>query len=76
MVLIAIVLRLNKMQAQLEELKSLTRNQLARRWQECFGVPAPHLSRSEILRQAIAWHLQTKALGGLTLQEKRKSNPV
>ena len=60
------------MQAQLEELKSLTRNQLARRWQECFGVPAPHLSRSEILRQAIAWHLQSKAFGGLTLQEKRQ----
>ena len=60
------------MQAQLEELRLLTRAQLARRWQECFGVPAPHLSRSEILRQAVAWHLQTKALGGLTLQEKRQ----
>ena len=60
------------MQAQLEDLKLLTREQLARRWKECFGVPAPHLSRSEILRQAIAWHLQTKALGGLTLQEKRQ----
>ncbi len=60
------------MQSQLEELRLLSRAQLARRWQECFGVPAPYLSRSEILRQAIAWHLQTKALGGLTLQEKRQ----
>jgi len=60
------------MQAQLDELKLLSRAQLARRWQECFGVPAPYLSRSEILRQAIAWHLQTKALGGLSLLEKRQ----
>lgn len=60
------------MQSQLEELKLLSRAQLARRWKDCFGVPAPYLSRSEILRQAIAWHLQTKALGGLTLQEKRQ----
>lgn len=60
------------MQAQLKVLKLLTREQLARRWQECFGVPAPYLSRSEILRQAVAWHLQTKAMGGLSLVEKRQ----
>ena len=60
------------MQAQLKVLKLLTREQLARRWQECFGVSAPYRSRSEILRQAVAWHLQTKAMGGLSLVEKRQ----
>jgi len=60
------------MQAQLEELALLSREQLAKRWQTCFGVSVPYLSRSEILRQAIAWHLQTKALGGLSLVEKRQ----
>ena len=59
-------------QSQLEELKTLNREQLAKRWQQCFGVSAPHLCRTPLLRQAIAWHLQTKALGGLSLLEKRQ----
>lgn len=54
------------------ELEGMSRDQLARRWQDCFGVPAPALSRSTLLRQAVAWHLQTKAMGGLSLVEKRK----
>ena len=60
------------MQAQLEELKTLNREQLANRWQICFGVPAPHLCRTPLMRQAISWHLQTNALGGLSLLEKRQ----
>lgn len=57
---------------QLQELEGLNRDQLAVRWQQCFGVSAPTLSRSTLLRQAIAWHLQTKAMGGLSLVEKRQ----
>lgn len=60
------------LQEQLQELEGLTRDQLAVRWQECFGVCAPALSRSGLLRQAIAWHLQTQAMGGLSLVEKRQ----
>lgn len=60
------------LQEQLQELEGLTRDQLAVRWQECFGVSAPALSRSGLLRQAIAWHLQTQELGGLSLVEKRQ----
>lgn len=60
------------MQAQLEELILLNRDQLAKRWQECFGVPAPSLSRSTLLRQAIAWHIQTQAMGGLSLAERKQ----
>ena len=60
------------LQEQLQELEGLTRDQLAVRWQQCFGVGAPTLSRSTLLRQAIAWHLQTKAMGGLSLVEKRQ----
>ena len=59
-------------QEQLQELEGLTRDQLAVRWQQCFGASAPALSRSGLLRQAIAWHLQTKAMGGLSLVEKRQ----
>lgn len=62
----------NHLKDQLQELEDLTRDQLAARWQQCFGVSAPTLSRSMLLRQAIAWHLQTKAMGGLSLIEKRQ----
>lgn len=59
-------------QEQLSKLENLNREQLALRWQQCFGVNAPTLSRSTFLRQAIAWHLQTKTYGGLSLVEKRQ----
>jgi len=58
--------------AQLAALEKLSRDQLAERWQACFGVPVPHLSRSTLLRQAIAWHIQTTAHGGLSLLERRQ----
>ena len=60
------------LQEQLGELSILNREQLAKRWQQCFGVSAPHLCRTPLMRQAIAWHLQTKELGGLSLLEKRQ----
>jgi hypothetical protein len=73
MAIITIALKEPKfMQAQLEELKTLNREQLANCWQICFGVPAPHLCRAPLMQQAIAWHLQTKVLGGLSLLEKRQ----
>ena len=60
------------LQEQLAEIEGMSRDQLARRWQECFGVAAPALCRSTLLRQAVAWHLQTQELGGLSLVEKRQ----
>ena len=64
--------RLKMMQAQLAALMQLNRIELAKRWQQCFGVSAPHLCRTPLMRQAIAWHLQTQELGGLSLLEKRQ----
>lgn len=60
------------LQEQLAELEGMSRDQLARRWQASFGMSAPTLSRSTLLRQAVAWHLQTQELGGLSLVEKRQ----
>lgn len=62
----------SSMSNQLQELENLSRDQLAVRWQQCFRMSAPTLSRSTLLRQAIAWHIQTQALGGLSLVEKRQ----
>ena len=59
-------------QTQLAALNTLSREELVILWQECFKVPAPNLSRSTFLRQAIAWHIQIQALGGLSLVEKRQ----
>ncbi|HBK43063.1 MAG TPA: DUF2924 domain-containing protein [Polynucleobacter sp.] len=64
--------QLKFMQAQLAALTQLNRVELMARWQQCFGVSAPHLCRTPLMRQAIAWHLQTQALGGLSLLEKRQ----
>ncbi|QWE17154.1 DUF2924 domain-containing protein [Polynucleobacter sp. AP-Nino-20-G2] len=60
------------LQEQLMGLEGMSRDQLVRRWQDCFGVVAPALCRSTLLRQAVAWHLQTQELGGLSLVEKRQ----
>ena len=57
---------------QLLEVETLSRSELVVRWQACFGVSAPHLCRCALLRQAISWHLQTQALGGLSPLEKRQ----
>jgi hypothetical protein len=46
----------------LAELESLDRSALAARWQAGFGVPAPKSCQAILLRQALAWQLQMKAL--------------
>lgn len=63
---------MNNIHTQLEELTAMDRAQLAKQWQALFGVPAPNLVRQNLLRGAIAWHLQAKAMGGLTLVERRQ----
>ncbi|MBU3626610.1 DUF2924 domain-containing protein [Polynucleobacter sp. JS-Safj-400b-B2] len=57
---------------QLLELETLSRSALAVRWQACFGVSAPHLCRSALLRQVIAWQMQSTVNGGLTALERRQ----
>lgn len=43
---------------QLAELETLTREQLAQRWQVTFDKPAPSHCRAPLLRSALAWFLQ------------------
>ncbi len=58
-------------QRELEGLLALDRPALVARWAACFGCPAPRGVRVELLRQALAWQLQARALGGLSSSEAR-----
>jgi hypothetical protein len=46
----------------LQTLGSLSRAELAVRWESAFGVPAPKSCQATLLRCALAWHLQMQAL--------------
>ncbi len=59
-------------QAELDMLTQLERPALAQRWTACFGCPAPRGVHAELLRQVLGWHLQAKALGGLTTADQRQ----
>ena len=56
---------LQKLAAELEQLRELNSAELRERWQTLFGAePQPKL-RSSLIVQGIAYRLQEKALGGL-----------
>jgi hypothetical protein len=48
--------------AILTELESLDRKSLAARWRSTFGVPAPKSCQATLLRGALAWQAQMRAL--------------
>ena len=57
--------------ADLEALRDLSREELKRRWQGLYGSPCPaHLSRLFLLR-ALAYRMQEQALGGLDPATRR-----
>jgi hypothetical protein len=43
---------------KLTELASMDRPALGKQWETAFGCPAPRGSHSNLLRQALAWHVQ------------------
>lgn len=49
---------------QLAELETMAKADLARRWTRLTGKPAPQVS-TKLLRLALAYEIQAKALGGL-----------
>ncbi len=52
------------LEAQLQRLESLTRDELAAEWVKAHGVPAPKKSSREFLLKAVAYHLQVQVWGG------------
>ena len=52
------------LEAHLQRLESLTRDELAAEWVRAHGVPAPKKSSREFLLKAVAYHLQVQVWGG------------
>ena len=56
----------------IEELKSLSRDELTQKWQELFKqTPSPSVRR-EFLIKHLAWEAQAKKQGGYSAQAKKK----
>jgi len=53
------------LEAQLQRLESLTRDELAAEWVQAHGVPAPRKASRELLLKAVAHHLQVQVYGGV-----------
>lgn len=55
-----------------EELKSLSRNELIQKWQELFELTPALTVRREFLIKHLAWELQAQKQGGYSPQIKKK----
>ena len=60
---------------QLAELETMIKGDLADRWAKLTGRPVPRVSE-EMLRLALAYELQAKALGGLSRKTKQRLEQV
>lgn len=56
----------------IEELKSLSRNQLIQKWQELFELTPSPTVRREFLIKHLAWEIQVQSQGGYSSQAKKK----
>lgn len=57
---------------QIERLQTLNLAELRAEWGTVSREPLPKISSAETLRYLIAWHLQAKALGGLSDRARRQ----
>jgi hypothetical protein len=60
-----------KIAAQIEEIRSLNKNALRRRWQELFKKPVPNALTKDLLARMIAYRIQEQAFGGLDRKTKK-----
>jgi len=56
----------------IEELKSLSRNQLIQKWQELFELTPSPTVRREFLIKHLAWEIQVQSQGGYNSQTEKK----
>lgn len=66
---------MSRLNDQLKELETLTREELKVRWAKLTGRPLPKISE-KLLRLALAYELQAKALGGLSRKAKQRLDQV
>lgn len=64
-----------KLDDQLEELETTTKGDLKDRWAKLTGRPVPKVSEN-MLRLALAYELQAKALGGISRKTRQRLGQV
>lgn len=57
--------------AQIDEIRSLNKDQLRQRWEAMFKKPAPDALTKDLLARMIAYRIQEKAFGGLDRETEK-----
>lgn len=60
------------MQETIQQLQSLSREELIKKWKKLFKTNSPIHARKELLIKHIAWELQAKEKGGYSSQTKKQ----
>lgn len=60
-----------KLDRELEQFPTMSRDELVDRWQAAYGCPPPAGARRELLMYAAGWHIQVKRLGGFSGEVRR-----
>ena len=53
-------------------LSTLSRVELAQRWEAIYGSPSPHTIKRPLLERAVSWHQQARLYGGLPVRTRRQ----
>jgi hypothetical protein len=64
------------LEAEIRRLPDLSLAELRDRWKTVFGNPAPLSLRRKFLAQAVAYHMQVEAYGGLSNSTKRRLREI
>jgi hypothetical protein len=62
----------SKLEREIGELAGLSRSELADRWIKAFRCPPPKGIKRQLLERALAWRMQAKVHGGLSLSTIRQ----
>ena len=60
-----------ELEAQVESLRRMSRQQLKDRWRDLFKAAPPVAFTPDLLARGIAWRLQEKDVGGLSAEARR-----
>lgn len=60
-----------KLTAEIARLRTLNNTELKSRWKAVYGTDAPARMKPDLLRCAVAYRLQERALGGLKPSTRR-----
>ena len=58
--------------ADLAALEEFSRGELRQRWEDLYGTPCPLRMSSSLMRRAVAYRIQERALGGLNRATRRR----